>query len=197
MIFEKSDLTRIDLDRVKRNAKCLSKTHNISLCKAQNEIACSFGFQTFESLRVAVLAARVPSSPTLTVSDDPDLENILAWFKSRFTNISKYEARVSPLIAKSLRQYVLRHGSSVLRPVDVADEIDYGYDFNQFRLGRHPKALAAEILLEAEGQWVANTFLDGFSIRKGGFGGDGSDDVVGHNLAFNLFDELGGAEQSA
>lgn len=197
MSYEKPELTRIDLDRVKRDAKRLIKTRNISLCEVQNEIACGFGYQTFESLRVAVMAARVASSPTRPVSDDPDLEDLLAWFKSRFTRINDYEARISTLIAKSLRQYERKNGRSALRPVDIGDEIDFGYDYRPFRFSRHPKALVAENLLEAEGEWVANTFLDSLRIRKGGFWGDGPDDVVGDRIAFGVFNEGGVAEPSA
>ena len=85
-----------------------------------------------------------------------------------------------------------KHGKSSLRPVNVADEIDFGYDYSQFRLSRHPKALAAEELLEAEGEWVANTFLDSLRIQKGGVSslyGDGLDAVVGERITFAVVDE--------
>ena len=189
MSNEKLKPTNIDLDRVKRDAKRLCKAHNISLCKAQNEIACGFGYQTFESLRAAVIAARAASSPTLSVSDDLDLEAMLDWFRSRFTHVDKYEMRISPIIAKSLKQYEHRHGSSVLRPIDVGDEIDFGYNYQPFQITRHPKALIAQELLEAEGEWVANTFLDSLKIHKGGYWGDGADMVVGDRVTILAFDE--------
>ncbi|PYD32850.1 hypothetical protein DND58_05600 [Pseudomonas syringae pv. pisi] len=189
MSNEKLDTTNIDLDRVKRDAKRLSKAHDISLCKAQNEIACGFGYQTFENLRAAVIAVRVASSQTLCVSDDPDLEALLDWFRSRFTHVDKHEMRVSPRIAKSLKQYEQRYGSSVLRPIDVGDEIDFGYHYQPFQTARHPKALIAQELLEAEGEWVANTFLDSLKIQKGGYWGDGADMVVGDRVTILAFDE--------
>lgn len=196
MSCEKPELTRIDLDRVKRDAKRLCKIRNISLCETQNEIARSFGFQTFESMRAKVMAARVVASPR-PISDDPDLEDLLAWFKSRFTPISDYDARVSPIIAKSLRHYERIQGRPALLPVDVGDEIDFGYDYRPFRISRHPKALVAEELLEAEGEWVANTFLDSLRIHKGGFLGNGPDDVVGHRIALEVFDERRNTTPSA
>ena len=128
MSYEKLDLSRIDLDRVKRDAKRLQKTQHISLCEAQNEIACGFGYHTFESLRTAVIAERAAPPLPRPVSDDADLENLLTWFRSRFTHIDHYESLLSPLIAKSLRLHVHKHGKSSLRPVNVADEIDFGYD---------------------------------------------------------------------
>lgn len=192
MSYEKLELNSIDLNRVKRNAKLLQKTQHISLCEAQNKIACEFGYHTFERLRTAVLAARAAQPIPRSASDDPDLEKILSWFRSRFTHIDHYESRLSPLIAKSLRFHVHKHGKSSLRLVNVADEIDFGYDPNPFRLKRHPKALAAEELLEAEGEWVANTFLDSLRIHKGGLWnlwGDDHDAVVGDRFTIPVADE--------
>jgi len=182
MSNEKPELTHIDLDRVKRDAKRRCKTLNISLCKAQNEIAHGFGYQTFESLRAAVITARTATSTTSYVPDDPDLDALLAWFRSRYTHINEYKSRVSPVIAESLRQYERRHGRSALHVIDVADEIDFKYEYRPFQLMRHPKALIAQNLLEAEGEWVANTFLDTLQIREGGFWGDGADTVVGDRI---------------
>lgn len=192
MSSEKLELSKIDLDRVKRDAKRLQKTQHISLCEAQNEIARGFGFHTFEILRTAVIAARAALSPPRPISDDPDLEKLLTWFRSRFTHIDHYESRLSPLIAKSLRLHVHKHGKSSLRPINVADEIDFGYDYNQFSWSRHPKALAAEEILEAEGEWVANTFLDSLRIQKDGLSilfGVSRDAVVGDRFTIAVADE--------
>jgi len=189
MSNEKPEIRKIDLDRVKRDAKRRRDAKGISLCEAQNEIARDYGYQTFESLRSAVMATRVVPSTARPVLDDPGLEDLLAWFRSRFTHINDYEARVSPLIAKSLKQYERIHGKSALRPVDVGDEIDFGYDYKPFRFSRHPKALAAQNLLEIEGEWVANSFLDSLRIRKGGFLGDGPDQVVGDRITIAAGDE--------
>lgn len=192
MPHEKLELIKIDLDRVKSDAKRIHKTQDISLCEAQNKIACSFGYHTFETLRTAVLAARAAQPIPRSASDDPDLEKLLSWFRSRFTHIDHYESRLSPLIAKSLKLHVQKHGKSSLRPVNVADEIDFGYDPNPFRMKRHPKALAAEEFLEAEGEWVANTFLDSLRIQKSGLRslwGDDHDTVVGDRFTIPVVDE--------
>ncbi|PYD07249.1 hypothetical protein DND36_32845, partial [Pseudomonas savastanoi pv. glycinea] len=58
-----------------------------------------------------------------------------------------------------------------------------------FQTARHPKALIAQELLEAEGEWVANTFLDSLKIQKGGYWGDGADIVVGDRVTILAFDE--------
>lgn len=189
MSCEKLELIKIDLDRVKKEAKRLHKTQDLSLCEAQNKIACRFGYQTFESLRTAVLAARASQPITPSAPNDPDLEKLLSWFRSRYTHIDHYESRLSPLIAKSLRLHVHKRGKSSLRPVNVADEIDFGYDLNPFRMKRHPKALAAEELLEAEGEWVANTFLDSLRIQKVNLLGGGHDAVVGDRFTIPVADE--------
>jgi len=189
MSNEKPELSKIDLKRLKREAKRLRDTSNIPLCKAQNEIALDFGCQTFESLRSAVMAARKASSTNCPVLDDPGLEDLLAWFRSHYTRINDYEARVSPMIADSLRQYERINGKSALQSVDVGDEIDFRYDYEPFRINRHPRALAAQNILEDEGKWVANSFLDSLKIRKGGLWGDGPDQVVGDRLTIAAFDE--------
>lgn len=199
MYSEKPQLSSIDLDRVKRDAKRLQKTEHISLCKAQNKIACEFGYNTFQSLQAAVKDARAAPSHPHAVSGDQDLDQLLTWFRSRFTHIDHYESRLSPLVAKSLRLHVQKHGKSTLRPVNVADEIDFGYDFSQFRLSRHPKALAAEELLEAEGEWVANTFLDSLRVQKDGLWslwGDGHDAVVGDRFTIPVINEEEAGPQS-
>lgn len=189
MSIKSTELHKIDLDRVKRNAKSLREVGNISLCKAQNKLAQRYGYQTFASLRTAVMAARSTASPTLPVSADPDLDALLDWFRSRYTRIDQYESRVSLVIAKSLRQYEHRHGTSALHTVDVGDEIDFQYQYRPFQITRHPKALEAQDLLEAEGEWVENAFLDGLRVRKGGFWGDGPDTIVGDRITILAFDE--------
>lgn len=189
MSIKSPELHKIDLDRVKRNAKSLREAGNISLCEAQNKLAQSYGYQTFASLRTAVMAARSTASPTLPVSADPDLDALLDWFRSRYTRIDQYGSRVSPVIAKSLRQYEHRHGTSALHTVDVGDEIDFQYQYRPFQMARHPKALEAQDLLEAEGEWVENAFLDGLRVRKGGFWGDGPDTIVGDRITILAFDK--------
>jgi hypothetical protein len=54
---------------------------------------------------------------------------------------------------------------------------------------RHPQALAAEEFLEAEGEWVSNAWLDSLKIRRGGFWGNGQDDLVGHRITLPLFND--------
>lgn len=183
------DLHKIDLDRVKRNAKRLRTAGNISLCEAQNNLAQSYGYETFSSLRTAVMAARSKASPTLPISTDPDLDALLDWFRSRYTRVEQYESRVAPVIAKSLKQYERRHETSALHTVDVGDEIDFRYQYRPFQMTRHPKALEGQDLLEAEGEWVENTFLDGLRLRKGGFWGDGPDTIVGDRITIQAFNE--------
>lgn len=187
MSDEKINLSKIDLDRVKREAKLLTKNSDLKYCAALNNIAHSYGFETFENLRSKVMAARLATPQT--EPDEPGVEAILTWFRSHFTRIGEVEKRVTSQIAKSLRSYQKASGRSPFHPVDIGEEIDFGYDPQPFKTKRHPQALVAEKLLEAEGEWVSNVWLDSLRIRRGGGWGNGQDDLVGHRITLPLYNE--------
>lgn len=180
----KIDLSRLDLNRFKRNAKRSSKRSGQPYCTVLNDDARRYGFETFESLRVEVESRRSTSFRAEAV--DPELEALLAWFRSRFTRVEEVGERVPERIVRSLRLFHETTGRSPYPQVDVGDEIDFGYRRSAFQLYRHPQALVAEELLEAEGPWVPNAWLDSLKIRQGGFLGDGPDDVVGYRISFAL-----------
>ena len=179
----KIDLHKIDLNRFKRKAKRSARLYGLKYCAVLNDHARMYGFETFENLQTKVREARSVTSPAPT---NPELEALLIWFRSHFTPITKVSTRVSPQIAKSLESHFETRGSFPCPPVDIADEIDYGYDVKPFQTTRHPQALIAERLLETEGMWVANAWLDRLKIRKGGLLGDGQDDVVGDRITLSL-----------
>jgi len=179
----KIDLPKIDLNRFKRDAKRSAKLSGLKYCAVLNDHARMYGFETFENLQAKVREAR---SATSLAQTDPELEALLTWFRSHFTPIAKISTRVSPQIAKSLRNHLETRGRLPCPPVEIADEIDFGYDVKPFQTTRHPQALMAEMLLETEGMWVANAWLDSLKIRKGGLWGDGQDDVIGDRITLSL-----------
>lgn len=187
---QKIELSKVDLDRLKRDAKSRSKTDQVSYCEALNLIAREYGFQTYENLKDAVRNHKAsPPDPVAQEDEDAGREKILAWFRSRFTLIDNYSARVSPRISKSLMDFECASGRSALVPVDIGLEIDFGYEYQPYRHTRHPGALAAEEILESEGVWVANAFLDSLRVLKGGYLLGDSDRVVGHRISIIAADE--------
>lgn len=183
----KIDLSKVGLDRIKREAKRSAKLSGQGYCAVLNEHARKYGFETFASLQSNVKAARLATSQADPIG--PELEALLAWFRSRFTRIEDVGKYVSPLIAKALRDHQRATGRPPFHTIDIGDEIDFGYKPKPFQTRRHPQALAAEMLLEAEGDWVSNTWLDSLKVRKGGLWGDGQDDVVGHRITLSIYDE--------
>ncbi|WP_313484794.1 hypothetical protein [Stutzerimonas kunmingensis] len=183
----KIELSKIDLGRVKREAKRTAKHSRLKYCAVLNDCARVYGFETFASLQSNVKAARHATSPAEPI--EPELEALLTWFRSRFTRIEDVGKYVSPLIAKALRDHQRATGRPPFHMIDIGDEIDFGYNPKPFQTRRHPQALAAEMLLEAEGDWVSNTWLDSLKVRKGGLWGDGQDDVVGHRITLSIYDE--------
>lgn len=191
MLMKNIPLSNIDLARVKRDAKENSRYQKVKYCEALNNIANVFGYQTFDNLRSAVIAEKKTTPKTKLASVNPELEELLTWFRTRFTLKKNYESRVSPVIARSLKYYERSSSRSAIPPVFVDEEIDFGYKYTEFKVSRHPQALEAENILEAEGEWVSNAFLDSLFIRQGGLLGDMPDvhEVVGDRITISAIYE--------
>ncbi len=188
MPHKKTDLASFDPARFKREAKKLSKAEGIGHVKALDQLARPYGFAHYESLHKHWLTSCATEIEIeAPVEKDMELDALLGWFKNRYTRHDDYETRVSSRIAKSLRLFE-RSGGHV-PVVNVGDEIDFGYRFTPFRIDRHPKALTAEQILEAEGEWVQNTFLDSLKIRRVGLFAEGADQIVGDRLTIMAVDE--------
>lgn len=190
MSHDKIDLAKFDPARFKGEAKRLSKAEGIGHVKALDQLARPYGFANYQSLHKHWLTQRQPEiSSAAPAEKDAELDALLAWFRSRYTRHGEYESRVSPRIARSLKHFERTGRRHQVPVVDVGDEIDFNYQRRAFQTNRHPRALAAEQILEVEGPWVANAFLDGLKIRHGGLFGDGADEIAGYRFTILALDE--------